>query len=284
MFINLSPGTIGVKANLTESLALAQRHGFSGIDFSMSEVADLLDQQGADAVRALFDQAGIRPGAWGYPVDFRNAEAAWQEGMAALPRLAQAAQTLGLDRCSTWIMPCSDERTFAENFEFHAARLRPGAQILADHGVRLGLEWVGPKTLRDTRKHPFIHTMQGMLELGDAIGAGNVGLLVDAYHVYTSHGSNEDIRGLRAAQVVNVHVNDAPQGLAIDEQLDGVRDLPGATGVLDLTGFLHALRHIGYDGPVTAEPFSQRLRELPADQAVAATAAAMQAMWAKAGF
>ena len=283
MFINLSPGTIGVKANLTEALALAQKHGFAGIDFSMAEVADLFEQQGASAVQALFDQAHIRPGTWGYPVDFRNAEATWQEGMAALPRLARAAQTLGLDRCSTWIMPCSDERTFDENFEFHVTRLQPGAQILADHGVRLGLEWVGPKTLRDTRQYPFIHTMQGMLELGDAIGTGNMGLLVDAYHVYTSHGSNADVSGLTADQVVNVHVNDAPQGLAIDEQLDGVRDLPGATGVLDLTGFLQALRAIGYDGPVTAEPFSQRLRDLPADQAVAETAAAMQAMWRKAG-
>lgn len=283
MFINLSPGTIGVKANLTEALAFARKHGFGGIDFSINEVADLVEQQGAEAVRNRFAQAGIQPGTWGYPVDFRNTEEAWEEGMSALPRLAKAAQTLGFDRCSTWIMPCSDERTFEENFDFHADRLRPGAQILADHGIRLGLEWVGPKTLRDTRKYPFIHTMQGMLELCEAIGTGNMGLLVDAYHVYTSHATNEDVRGLTAAQVVNVHVNDAPAGLAIDEQLDGVRDLPGATGVLDLNGFLHALRDIGYDGPVTAEPFSQRLRELPADQAVAETAAAMKAMWQKAG-
>ncbi len=62
------------------------------------------------------------------------------------------------------------------------------AQILADHGCRLGLEFVGPKTLRDSQRYPFIYTMAGMLALGDAIGTGNVGLLLDCYHLYTSHG------------------------------------------------------------------------------------------------
>ena len=84
------------------------------------------------------------------------------------------------------------------------------------------------------------------------------------------------MRRLQRSDVVVVHVNDAPAGVAVDEQLDQVRALPGETGVLDLAGFLQALREIGYDGPVTAEPFSQRLRELPADQALTETAAAMR--------
>jgi len=121
------------------------------------------------------------------------------------------------------------------------------------------------------------------LELGDAIGTGNMGLLVDAYHLYTSHASNDAIRSLSKEQVINVHVNDAIKDVPIDEQLDGVRDLPGYTGMIDLNGFLHALRDIGYDGPVTAEPFSQRLRNMAADDAAAETGAAMNAMWEKAG-
>ncbi len=35
--------------------------------------------------------------------------------------------------------------------------------------------------------------------------------------------------------------------------------------------------------PLTAEPFSQRLRDLPDEQAVRETAAAMQKMWSQAG-
>src|ERR1700733_8120886 len=54
---------------------------------------------------------------------------------------------------------------------------------------------------------------------------------------------------LSASQVVYVHVNDAPRGSTVERQLDGVRLLPGGSGVIDLTGFLGAPEAIGYDGP-----------------------------------
>src|SRR3989442_515978 len=96
-------------------------------------------------------------------------------------------------------------------------------------------------------KHPFLPSSDGMLDLIEQIGAPNVGLLVDAWHVYTSHGRNDDVARLRPEQVVVVHVNDAPAGIAIDEQDDHTRRLPVATGLIDLAGFMGALRRIGYD-------------------------------------
>ncbi len=283
MFLNLNTGHIGIRASLSESIDLAKRNGFSGADFSIHEVADLVDSEGAEAVLALFSDAGLNPGVWGFPVNFREDEATWQADLKTLPRLAKAAQACGFTKCTTHIMPCTDALPYAENFSFHVDRMKPGAQILADHGIALGLEWVGPKTLRESMRYPFMHTMDEALELGDRVGTGNIGLLVDAYHLYTSHAPNSDILKLRADQIVNVHVNDAIKDVPVDEQLDGVRELPGYTNMIDLNGFLHALRDVGYDGPVTAEPFSQRLRDLPDEEAAAETGAAMQAMWKKAG-
>lgn len=283
MFINLSAGAIGIQTDLAGTIELAQRHRFVGIDFSIREAAEMAAEQGVDSVRNLFDNAGVRPGAWGFPVDFRNDADSWRADLAALPQQAAVARELGCTRTCTWIMPGSDERNFAQNFEFHVERLKPAAEILADQGILFGLEWVGPKTLRDRFAYPFIHTMAGMLELCNAIGTGNMGLLVDIWHIYTSHGTMDEVRSLRPEQIAQVHVNDAPAGIPVDEQQDNVRDLPGATGVLDLSAFLHALRDIGYNGPVTAEPFSQRLRELSPDEAAAETSAAMHAMWQNAG-
>lgn len=283
MFISLNPATLGVTANLIQSIDLASRHNFEGVDFSIIEVADLADERGINAIKAHFADAGVRPGAWGFPFNFREDEAAWQHGLTQLPRLARAAEQLQLDRTYTYIIPGHDERNFAQNFEFHAERLRPAAQILADHGIRFGLEWVGTKEFRERYVHPFIHTMDGMLELNMAIGTPNMGLLVDIFHVENSGATADDVRKLTNDQVVYVHVNDAEAGVAPDNRKDNVRDLPGATGELDINGFLHALRDIGYDGPVVAEPFSQRLRDLPAEVAVAATAAAMHHVWKAAG-
>ena len=42
---------------------------------------------------------------------------------------------------------------------------------------------------------------------------------------------------------------------------------PAETGVIDIAGFLQALQSIGYNGPVTPEPFKNELKDLPDDAA-----------------
>ena len=78
-------------------------------------------------------------------------------------------------------------------------------------------------------------------------------------------------------------LNDAPVGVAKEAQLDGERELPMATGVIDVKPFLESLVAIGYDGPVRAEPFNQVLRDLEDDAACAATSAAMERGFALVG-
>jgi sugar phosphate isomerase/epimerase len=266
MYRALSPGAISVRvSNLDEAIAAAKLGGFQGVEFNPAEIADRIEAQGAEAVKATFAEAGVRPAGFGLPTDWRTSEENWQKGLDALPRLAQAAAAIGGWRTMTWIMPCSNDRPLDENRAFHVERFTPIARILAEHGCHLGLEFIGPKTLRESQKYPFIYTLGGMLDMAADIGP-NVGLLLDCWHWYTSGGTLDDIRALKPEQVVYVHVNDAPAGVALDEQVDNVRKLPGETGVIDVAGFLDALRSIGYDGPITPEPFSASLRELPSDE------------------
>ena len=282
MYPNLSTGAIGVKATFGEAIELAARHAFGGIDFSIEEVEKIVADKGEAYVRTLLRDAGVRLGAWGPPVNWRADEASWQADQPLLARRAALARELGSDRASTWILPCDNDRDFEANYAFHLQRLRPVAEGLAQEGCRLALEWVGPKTLRDSRRYPFVHTMEGMRKLAADLG-GNVGLLVDIFHLYTSHAAVATVRALPVAEVVNVHVNDAIAGRTPDEQIDLERALPGETGVCDIAGFLQALAAIGYDGPVTVEPFSQRLRAMAADDAVRATADSLRRSWALAG-
>ena len=92
-----------------------------------------------------------------------------------------------------------------------------------------------------------------------------------------------DLARLSNGDVVNVHVNDAPAGIPVDEQIDNKRCLPGETGVLDIVRFLKALDAMGYDGPVTAEPFSARVNALAQQDALSETAESMHGAWASAG-
>lgn len=255
----LSPGAIGVKAPTIEAAAEAARvGGFVAVEISPREVVE----RGVESVRQAL--GGIAVSGFGIPFDWRSEHEAWQNGLSALPAQAAAMAALGCRRCSTWVLPMSDSRDFDDNRAFHVGRLTPIAQVLAVEGIALGLEYVGPKTLWSKGKYPFVHTMAGMLDIGREIGP-NVGLLLDAWHWYTAHETVADIVALRPDQVVYVHVNDAPLGVDVDDQLDHTRALPGETGVIDLAGFFGALRSIGYDGPVVCEPFKKELADLPDD-------------------
>jgi sugar phosphate isomerase/epimerase len=168
---------------------------------------------------------------------------------------------------------------YDEMFEFLRKRLTEVAHILGEHEVRLGLEFIGPPTSRASRNYEFIYTMDGMLELCSAIGTGNVGLLLDSWHLFTSGGAMEDVLALSDEQVVQVHVNDAPEGVLVEELKDNVRCLPGETGRIDARRFLQCLQQIGYSGPVMAEPFSQRVNEMEPDEALRTTREAIDEVW-----
>jgi sugar phosphate isomerase/epimerase len=262
MFKNLSAGAIGIRdLSLTEEIELARKSGFEGIDFDIRETAALADEHGIAYVRGLFENAGIKPGQWGLPVAWSKDDQ-WEQDLEQLPRLAALGRDLGCTRTATWCPSGSDEREFDENHRWHVARYRRIAEVLKAYDCRLGIEFIGPKTYRSQFKYAFIYTLQEMMELADAVGTGNVGLLLDAWHLYTSGGSLGDLDGITADDIVTVHVNDAPKGFARDEQIDTVRRLPMETGVIDLPGFMRKLDEMGYDGPVTPEPFSQRINAI----------------------
>jgi sugar phosphate isomerase/epimerase len=279
MFRSLGTGALGIRASLAESLELAKAAGFQGVSVSMPEASALVEERSVDYVKGLFQDAGLRMGNWGLPIKWQASEDEFQRELEKLWGFAALGQALGCTRVDTWILPFSEDRPFDENFAFHVRRFRPIAEILRDHGCRLGLEFVGPKTMRAGKKHAFICTMAGILDLCDAIGTGNVGLLLDAFHWYTSHGSIGDLQGLTADQVVTVHINDAPTGVPVDEQIDNVRCLPGETGVIDLVGFLRALDKIGYQGPVMPEPFSDMLKDMSPLEAAQTTGRYLLEVW-----
>jgi sugar phosphate isomerase/epimerase len=279
MFKNLSVGAIGIRNyTLEQTIALAKKTGFAGIDFNIQEAAQIAQDKSIESVKKLFEENAIAPGAWGPAVDWRGAT--WQEDVKKLPQLAEVAVELGALRASTWILPSSAEREFDANFDWHVERLGAIAAALKPFNIRFGLEFIGPQTMRPANQHDFIYTLEGMLELCQAIGTGNVGLLLDAWLLYTSGGALDAMDKLTNHDVVNVHVNDAPEGLSFAEYQDQDRRLPMETGVMPLAGFMKKLAAIGYDGPVTPEPFSKRVNSLDDPvEAAELTASYMNQLW-----
>ena len=277
-FKNLSPGHLGVRANQQQSLDYAVRYGFAAIAPSEGEFENKSAAEIGDWLATMKDK-GVRYGAAGLSVEFRRDEDKFRTDLAQYPRRAALLKQLGVTRVATWLLPGSNELTYLENFKQHERRLREAAKVLKDNGIRLGLEFVGPRTSRERFRYPFACAQRDMMELVTAIGTDNVGLLVDSWHWYTSHGTVEELAQLSNKDIVHVHVNDAPAGVAVDQQVDNRRGLPVTTGVIDMKGFVNALVKIAYDGPVEVEPFDQELRKLEPDVAVQKTAEALGRVW-----
>ena len=283
MFKNLSTGAIGIRANMQEGLALANAAGFEGLDLGIDEASQLAQEHSVQFVKELWTEAGIKMGGWGFGVNWRGADADYYAGLAQLPARAELAAKLGCYRTTTVVGPASNDMTYQENWDFSVKRLRPVAEILKEYGHSLGLEFIGPATSRKAAKHLFAYSMDAMLGLAAAVGTGNVGLLFDTWHWYTCRSTIDDVRKLSLADVVYVHINDAPAGIDADEQIDNIRCLPAETGVIPLTELMHVLTDIGYEGPVTPEPFSKTVNAMEPADAAKATGASLDKVWENAG-
>lgn len=274
MTINLMCGMIGVQANQRAAIELAHAHGFESVEAMSNDLVRLSETELAE-LAASMKSKNIVFGAAGLPVNFRQDEDRFVESMKTFPKVADALQRAGVTRMGTWITPGDARLTFIQNLKQHGRRLREVAAVLHDHRIRLGLEYVGTKTLRDRYHFEFVHTMAETKELIAEIGAPNVGFVLDSWHWWNANETDQDILTLKADQIVAVDLNDAPAGIPKEKQIDGQRELPLATGVIEVGSFLNALQKLGYDGPVRAEPFNKPLNELDNDAACARTSAAM---------
>jgi len=273
--ISLNPFAVGVNLKQEEMIEKAVKYGFEAILPVPAQLAAMTKAQQQEFLATMKSQ-NISWDAAGLPVDFRKDEVLFEEGLAELPRLANALQTCGVNRMSTWIMPTHQELTYMENFKQHARRLKTVTEILKDFGIKLGLEYVGPKTLTSLHKYPFLSSMKEAFELIHEINVPNLGIQLDSFHWYCAEENVADIESLTRDQIVTCDLNDATAGRSVAEQIDGERELPGDSGVIDLQGFIHALIKIGYDGPVRAEPFNAKLNAMDDAAALAATAKSMQ--------
>ncbi len=272
-------GAIGVKATQLEAIDLAHRYGFEAVEPQANYLASLADSELQRLLQDLKNKH-LEFGASPIPADLRSSDEEFQAAVKRLPAFAKALQRAGVTRTTKFVAPSDDTLAYSDNFKRHAMRVREVASILEDHGLRFGLEYVATKDALEKERYPFIHNMKGMRELIAETGKANVGLVLDSFFWYTAKETDGDLLAPTNKEIVSVDLDDAPAGLPVDQQRDQRRELPAATGVIDLATFLNCLNKIGFDGPVRAEPFNEALRKLPKEDAVAATSQAMKKAFA----
>ena len=275
MYKALSPGNIGHGKSFKDAAEAAAKAGYEGYWFYIEGDSELP----LNETKELLAKTGLRAAGFSLPVEYRKDAATFEADFAKLEGYVRYAAEIGAKRCVTWVLPSSGTYSYAENFELHRSRLRQACEVLRDYDMVFGMEFIGPPKLRKGVKHEFIHNLDQMLELCDAIGTGNAGLLLDVWHWDMAGQTRDDFAKFTGAQVALVHINDAPAGIPVEEQEDLVRKLPGATGVLRIAEFFDGLKSIGYDGPVLVEPFEEKLREMTYEKALETVMDAINRVW-----
>ena len=267
MYKSLNAGLVGAKPGGFEAtLAIAKKYGYGAMAYS----PESLVAEGIDVYQAqdLMGQYGMILSDFGLPLQITSREN-YNEGFSKLEKAAQMAAKLGIHRCVTWMASSSNEMDFAENFAYHTKMFRTIAGVLKEYDILFGVEFLGPKAAWTRGKYPFVHTIDKMLELCDAVGTGNMGLMLDAHHCYCSGLRGADFAEFIRSEkdIVLVHLNDDAAGVPLDEVKDSPRYYPGEPGggANDLLGFMQALQDMGYTGPVAAEPNSATLKSMVGD-------------------
>ena len=270
MKISLMPGTVGINVNTYELLDLAIKNKFESIyplindlkKMSNMELSDYLDKMASNSIS--FDVSIL-------PVDFSQTDSVFNDGIKVLKDYCKVMRKIDSVGFCRWIMPTSNNLTYLKNFKIHKERLKECAKIIGDNDMKLGLEFVGPKTLMARDQFSFIRTINELRELISEIDERNVGYQLDTFHLYCANHSIEDLRFLNKDDIIMCQLNDAVNGRSRDEQIDLERDLPGKTGLIDTAPFLNFLQEVGYDRTVSAEPFNKDLNKMNNDEAAKTT-------------
>lgn len=282
MYRSINPGVVNMKGiPFAEILPIISAAGFKAIDYDPV----LIEKEvGITGAIDLMSQYGVLVSSFSCPVSFSMSAEDFFNSFSRLEKTARTARSLGIKRCLAVLMPASNELDYAENFKLTTKRLRLICEILKEYELSLGLEFLGPRGMLKMFKYPFINTIGGTLELCDAVGTGNIGLVLDAHHCYTSGVSGDGyMKYVRSEKdIVVVHLNDDAKDVPYSELGDAPRYMPGEEGggANDLRAFMDGLRKLGYSGPVILEPFSRKLSEMTDRQEIARTVyASMDLVW-----
>jgi sugar phosphate isomerase/epimerase len=246
-------------------IVLAGRHGFSSLMFSLAQwLGDSTPASGN--TRRLLESNGIT-------------RTSLDGVMMGLPRLPDAARRFVLKedqyfriadeigaRCFNVPHYLGDPATPIAEF---VDGLSPICEKAARQGISLGLEFLPGTGIPD---------LATANRICDAVGAENLGVTIDTWHLARTGGTVADIRKLPHGRTKEFHISDraADENTRPDDAVWG-RLLPGE-GVLPLRDTIAAVLENAPDVGLDAEIFSRELLRLPADDVAARVARAIRVL------
>jgi sugar phosphate isomerase/epimerase len=151
----------GGQVTWAEFLDLGARYGYDAVDLPrLTELAN-------DPVELTVERLAAHRLVAGpaiMPVRFAGEREVFEDGFAQLEGHVALAEAVGC-RDLLAILPASSEVPKAELRPLVVERLRACAEVLADHGLRLAVEFYGPLHMRQLHPYLFVFSLGETLEV-----------------------------------------------------------------------------------------------------------------------
>ena len=255
MFRNLSTFGLPLSGRPSELIELALSFGFDGMDIDLLDLEKQAEIYGVEHARRLMVSARLKSGSFRLPVRLDAPEKEFEAELAALPKRLELAAAAECHRAIATVAPTSEEHSFKDFFELHRIRLHTIGDLLAPHGIQLGLAIRPERPAEETAASPFIATFEALLGLV-AVSHERIGAVVDAWALHATGEPVEMVAKVPKGRIVEVRLSDAPRGVTGAELTEAGRLMPGETGAIASAEVLKAAAATGFDGPVT--PWAHR--------------------------
>jgi D-psicose/D-tagatose/L-ribulose 3-epimerase len=231
-------------------------HEAAELGYDAVEVSLLGDDAGFARVARVAREAGVRltcTTGLSAATDVGSADPSVRAaGRAALERAVRSAETLGSRLLSGVVYGAwgvVDPARREERLALATEALAGVAPLAADVGVTLGIEAI------NRYETDLVNTADQALALVGAIGAPNVGVLMDAYHMNIEEKDPAAALRRCGAHLVHLHVAGRDRGVP-------------EPATLERFGLREALHDLGYQGTITCEMFVQAHVPVSADLTV----------------
>lgn len=282
MFRNLSTVGLPLSGRPSELIELALSFGFDAMEIDILDFQQQADAFGVPHARRLMVSARLKSGTFHLPLHLCADDATFSEEMAALPRRLELAAAAEATRAVATIAPASDEHSFKDFFELHRSRLHDVGDLLAKHGIMLGLTIRPEAEAREGKAHQFIHTFEGLLGLV-TVAHERIGAIADSWALHVTGEPIELIAKVPKGRLVEVRLSDAPRDVPAAELTHAQRLMPGDTGVISMAAVLGQAKAVGFDGPVTPWADRSTLVGKGREKIVKLAGDRLEAAWKEAG-
>jgi sugar phosphate isomerase/epimerase len=232
--------------SLEEVVKGCARHGIGSLAVWRDKLAEVGVTRGATMIR----DAGLRVSSLCRGGMFTDPAVSAPTALDDNKRAVDEAAALGAD---VLVLVCGP----LQDTDLPAARRRVADGVAAlmpyaeSAGVMVGIEPLHPMMISE---RSVVVSLRQANDLVETVGSANLGVVVDAYHVWWDPDLEREIHRA-TGRVLGYHVSD---WLAETTDLLYCRGLMG-DGLIDLPGLSAAVEKAGYRGPVEVEILSHEL-------------------------